>query len=296
MHTNIKPFRTLTDLVEIMNSRNIEINENTISKLYYDSHYSIVNGYKDLFIDKKRNNEHDDIYKNGTHFDEIYSLYSFDRELRSLFLKELMRVETFFKNVYFYEFYKEFGDGASYLNINNYNTSHEDLPKTIASMQSLIRKAISEEQDSAIKYCHKVYSYVPFWVLVRFLTFSKMYFLYFESKDSTRLAISKKICSIHEDRPFLNPNDIEKHLNTFRDFRNICAHDNIFYKHKTRNSRDVYYMYENIKYYLSKDCYNDFTSSLKIIINNFCENGPFKIINADQILNIMGFPKDWNTK
>lgn len=277
-----------------MNSRYIETSDDTKEKLYFDTHYSIINGYKNLFLARSRTKTNDDIYKKNTHFDEIYSLYLFDRELRALFLKELMRAETFFKNVYFYCFYSEFGDKDSYLELKNYNINNKTISKTIHTIQTIITKHQNKSGDNAIKYSIKNYNYVPFWVLIRFLTFSNIYYLYLGSKTSTRISIAKKISSIQSSKILITEADIEKCVDVFTDFRNICAHDNIFYNHTGYDNENVFYVYNNLIFYLSDLNYAYFTKSLKKIIRHFRNNTPFKIISANQILNIMGFPNNWD--
>lgn len=293
-----KPFKTLDELIEVMISRNILVDDNTKKHLYYDSHYSIINGYKNLFIarPRSRKNKNDDIYKKGTHFNEIYSLYNLDRELRSLFLKELMRAETFFKNVYFYEFYSEFGDKSSYLVRNNYNVKFTQLDKTIELLKSIIRDATDSKHPNAIKHCIKEYAYVPFWVLLRFLTFSNMYYLYKAAKPTIKARIASKISSVQTKSIFILASEIENFIDTFRDFRNICAHDNIFYDHTTISKRNPYYVYNKLEYFLSKNNYEEFTLSLKNVLSYYRNNTPFKITNANDILKIMGFPIDWDIK
>ena len=63
------------------------------------SYYSIINSYKNIF--KNENNE----YKDGVTFDEIFSLYEFDKNLKKwrkgggFFLNSLKRIKKS-KNVF----------------------------------------------------------------------------------------------------------------------------------------------------------------------------------------------------
>lgn len=303
MGDDLKAFKTLDQLIELMDSRNILVDEHTKSKLYYDSHYSIVNGYKTLFIHRERQGEYDDIYKNGTTFEEIYSLYNLDRELRALFLKELMRAETFIKNVLCYVFYSQLGDKESYLIADNYNLQKTDrVSELIVNLKCKINKHIEEytnqeqwkKKHNAISYYNEKHGFIPLWVLMRFLNFSDISKMFSLLKENTQSAIARKITNIYLGNITLPNTYLYTQIRAFVACRNICAHDNIFYKHEYWGGRKTIYVYQCLKFYITAECYSDFTSSLKKILNNFRNDTHFKIISANQILDIMGFSKDWD--
>lgn len=52
-----------------------------------ENYYNVINGYKDLFIEEQKDDEK---FKKGVTFEEIYSLYEFDREIRIIFLKYIL--------------------------------------------------------------------------------------------------------------------------------------------------------------------------------------------------------------
>ena len=75
-----KPFKTFSEQVNILNGR-MKTDKNTIYYLMRNNYYSIINFYKDPFVINRRK----EIYRDGTHFNDIKSLYEFDRDLRTLF-------------------------------------------------------------------------------------------------------------------------------------------------------------------------------------------------------------------
>ena len=81
----MKEFKTYQEQIEILKSPGIVINneEFALEKLQEDNYYNIINGYKDLFIDSNQ-------YIQGTTFEEIYSLFEFDRNLKSILLKNIL--------------------------------------------------------------------------------------------------------------------------------------------------------------------------------------------------------------
>jgi len=79
----MKEFKTVEEQIKLLKSRGMIFENEEYAKkiLLTNNHYNIINGYKNLFIIDKTDN-----YKNGTKFEEVYSLYDFDRQLRNIFL------------------------------------------------------------------------------------------------------------------------------------------------------------------------------------------------------------------
>ncbi|MDD2375979.1 MAG: Abi family protein [Clostridia bacterium] len=79
-----KEFKTYDIQVEILKSRDISIKDDllAIGVLEKENYYNLINGYKDLFLDISSSEEK---YINGTEFNEIVSLFEFDRELKVIF-------------------------------------------------------------------------------------------------------------------------------------------------------------------------------------------------------------------
>jgi len=61
------------------------------------SYYSLIDGYKELFKPLRSGK-----YYYGVTFDEIYAFYIFDEELRSLFLKYILKIEKHMKSMISY--------------------------------------------------------------------------------------------------------------------------------------------------------------------------------------------------
>ena len=81
-----KPFKTIEEQVELLEARGVATDDGTPEVLLREGYYSVVNGYKEPFIDKEKSESaKDDRYLPGTSFADIYALFMFDRELRMLF-------------------------------------------------------------------------------------------------------------------------------------------------------------------------------------------------------------------
>ena len=98
----MKPFKTYRQQLKILRNRGLDINDGSkaIRILEQENYYSLINGYKDLFLIKDSNEAavSPEQYIIGSSFYEIYALYCFDRDLRSILLKELLKLERSMKS------------------------------------------------------------------------------------------------------------------------------------------------------------------------------------------------------
>ena len=134
-----KTYKSYRQLLNILRSRGMNIGKGSQGSrvmriLQSENYYNVINGYKELFLASPATPTSDEVYKPGTTFDEVYSLYIFDRELRNIYLKYLLKLENTFKTVIAHEFSKKYGHD-NYLKIDNFDTSNE---QKIASAIKLI--------------------------------------------------------------------------------------------------------------------------------------------------------------
>ena len=86
-----KSFHSIDEQVEILHSRGISTTAETRTILLREGYYAVINGYKLPFIDEAASKAAgDDRFLPGTSFDDIYALFSFDRDLRALVFRHLM--------------------------------------------------------------------------------------------------------------------------------------------------------------------------------------------------------------
>ena len=85
------------------------INDESMVKeiLTIHNYYNVINGYKELFCCRDENNN--EKFINGTTFDELYALYCFDRELRSIIFKYTLQIENTLRTLISYVFSKYHG-------------------------------------------------------------------------------------------------------------------------------------------------------------------------------------------
>lgn len=307
----MKEFKSFDDQLTILRKRGMIIPEGREPKrfLEQENYYNVINGYKSLFLCK---DEYDNIilpekYLPNTNFDELKSLFLFDRELRFLFLKYLLIFENSFKTVMAHEFSKKYTKGNSYLDITNYRL---DEPKVVLSQITILMKVIHDNlgKEGAIKHYIETHGTVPLWVLVNYLTIGNLSYLYSALKESEKNTIAKyysyKYSEQYEPSNFLKitAEDISAALKIFNLIRNQCAHDERLFNTDYKNMRvKNITKYFNIKIYsdrrivvailyfkvlLNKNYYNNFHEELVEIFK--CYEKKFHTVEFNKILEIMG--------
>ncbi|WP_306489228.1 Abi family protein [Anaerococcus octavius] len=307
----MKEYKTYNQQLKILRERGLSVPTNGKPKrfLEQENYYNVINGYKDLFLQKDFNDQPlvPEKYLKGTHFDELKSLFLFDRELRNLFLKYILIFENSFKTVLSHEFSKKYRKPNSYLEIKNYV---DDNPKKVLQQISILTKTIHNkvDKDGAIKHYIENHGSVPFWVLVNYLTVGNLSYLYSILKDTDKNTIakyySKKYNKQYESSPALriDSEDISAALKIVNLVRNKCAHDERLYNSDFGNTRVSnvanylgYINYDNrkiivailyLKILLNKKYFKNFYSELTKILNRY--DNEFKTVPFDEILRIMG--------
>ncbi|MDQ0567844.1 Abi family protein [Mycoplasma yeatsii] len=232
-----KEFKTFEQQIEILKSRVsvIEDEQKVIEILKQENYYNIINGYKDLFLDDNKNDK--ECFKNGTTFDEIYSLFLFDRELRSIILKYILLFERDFKTIMSYNFSQKYNTENrvdSYLYPQNYRDDYVNVLNFISTVNNIITS--KSEKTSSIKHYIQQYGHVPLWVVVNIMSFDNMSFMFKILKDSDKNYITLfylnrylKEYNIQNDKIRLKSSSFMSGLKALNIARNICAHEERMY-------------------------------------------------------------------
>lgn len=176
-----KSYKSYRQQLNILRSRGMVIGKGSQGSrvmriLERENYYNVINGYKELFLASKATATADEAYKTGTTFDEVYALYNFDRELRNIYLKYLLKLENTFKTVIAHEFSAKYGHD-NYLKIENFDNSTErnisSSIKLIGDIQQEIARQMSKHHQVVTHYITE-HGYIPLWVLVNVLTFGKI--------------------------------------------------------------------------------------------------------------------------
>lgn len=301
-----KEFKTIDEQIELLQSRNLHIKNKNIARkiLLNNNYYYLINGYKDVFLNK---NSKDEKFANGTALEEIYSLYEFDRKIRIIFLEYILLVERKIDTYIAYEFSKNYGH-KNYLipeNFNNSNKNKELILKFINDINLEISHQYKNSNKMIVHYID-TYKYIPLWVLIRILSFGKVSKFYSFMKQKEQNNISRKFN--------IKSEILKTYLINLGNIRNICAHDeklydviltkriNITEYHKklsliikdskvTNATRDLFSIIIILKILLEKTNFKKFY--IEIIKEIEVLEKHLTTISINKVLYKMGFPKNY---
>lgn len=298
-----KKFKNLDEQVDILKHKGLIIKDSKYAKdVLLRENYFFLNGYRHLFVKK------DKTFKEGTTFEELYSLFLFDRSLRNIIFKYLLVIENNLKSVFSYQLSKKYGyKEKDYLKNTNFTT----VPEKQAQLNDLLRKMkrqirVNGAQHSATQHYISNYGYVPLWILVKVLSFG----IIGEMFAILKIEDQKEIASIYD----IDYETLIVYLPILSNYRNLCAHEDILYENKTQKEIDdtIYHQLLKIEkvddYYIygKSDLFaliiilkqlldNEAFKNMTLEINNVVEtlNYNLNTIKIDEVLNRMGFPKNW---
>ncbi len=100
-----KPFLTIEEQIELLERRGVSRTKGERCALMREGYYSIINGYKEPFLEPVvTKDDLGDRYKGGTSFDDIFALFTFDRSLRALTFRNLIKAEATARTAIAYTF------------------------------------------------------------------------------------------------------------------------------------------------------------------------------------------------
>lgn len=287
----MKEYKNSNELLDYIISKGVSVNnkEDALNKIKTYSYYSIINAYKDVF--KNTNNE----YKKNVSFDEIYALFEFDKNLRSIFLKYSLEIEMNLKSLLAETISSRYGI-KDYLIKENFDDTVNKT--TINESINVIEEEINKQNGKHEAVTHYIdeYGFVPPFVLTKILTLGELSRLYAMLKQSDRQSISKNFK--------LSDKVLKQIIVNMTMIRNICAHNDrlfsfhskfrISFKYIEKNynekSVNIYMIMKCMESLLPKEKKKEFIK----LINNEIKvlDSKLKSIKTDNILSIMGFYKN----
>lgn len=229
--SDIKPFKTIDEQITILESRGLIIDDRELARRFLtrNNYYSLVNGYKEFFLDMDKTNEDVEVFRDGTRFIDLMTLYNFDAILRFSMMHCLTIAEKALKTATVHAFCKKYRNPDDYLDPASYCSRKDYRGKNYTS--NLIRllstlQGIHDgrgERRPYIDHYRKRYGYVPLWVMANALTFGNMSHFYSLQTIAVQNETCHLICqSIGADS--ISARKLGTIYSTLTTFRNTCAH------------------------------------------------------------------------
>lgn len=300
-----KIFKTIDEQTDILRKKGLIINdEKKTREILLRENYFFISGYRHLFMNK----EDKDKFLPGTTFEELYATFLFDRAIRNTFFKNILIVENNIKSITSYQLSKKYGfREKDYLDPKNFSQDSLQSRQVYDVLNKVKRQIrVNGRKHTATFHYIEHYGYIPFWILVKVLSFGIMAEFYDILKYEDQAEISK----------FYNvsPEILGTYLSLLSNFRNVCAHEDILYDHRTQRvipdskfhrllnipkdedgyiygKNDLFSLVIMLKVMLSKDDFDEMITEISREVENLD-----KIVNTvplDTILNRIGFPNNW---
>ena len=300
-----KIFKTIDEQTDILKKKGLIINdEKKTREILLRENYFFISGYRHLFMNK----EDKDKFLPGTTFEELYATFLFDRAIRNTFFKNILIVENNIKSITSYQLSKKYGfREKDYLDPKNFSQDSLQSRQVYDVLNKVKRQIrVNGRKHTATFHYIEHYGYIPFWILVKVLSFGIMAEFYDILKYEDQAEISK----------FYNvsPEILGTYLSLLSNFRNVCAHEDILYDHRTQRvipdskfhrllnipkdedgyiygKNDLFSLVIMLKVMLSKDDFDEMITEISREVENLD-----KIVNTvplDTILNRIGFPNNW---
>lgn len=300
-----KQFKNLEEQIEILKYKGLVIQDEEYAKeVLLRENYFFLNGYRHLFAVSKDNKR----YIEGTRFEELYSLFLFDRKLRNILFKNLLIIENNLKSIISYQLSRKYGyKEKDYLKEKNF-TNKPEKKRQVKDLLNKMKRQIrvnGREHTATLHYVSN-YGYIPLWILVKVLSFGIVSEMYSILKEEDKQQIAK----IYH----ISPENLMTYFPILANYRNLCAHEDILFDNKTQKeiNNTIYHQLLNI----SKEngeyiCGKNDVFALIIIMKEMLKNDEFKdmmieiensitaldynisTISIQKVLEKMGFPENW---
>ena len=301
----MKVFRTIQEQISILESKGLIIDDYLFTEdILIRENYFFISGYRHLFLKSPKDRN----FIKGTTFRELYALFNFDRQVRNIVFKNLLIIENNLKSIISYQLSKKYGfREKDYLRPENFTKvpdKQRQLNDTLKKMKRQIR--VNGAQHSATSHYLKNYGYIPLWVVVKVLSFGIVGELYTVMKREDQ----EEIANIYD----LSIDNLLTYLPILSNYRNLCAHEDILYDHRTQKiigdtkyhdgldipTTDGEYIYGKddlfaliiiLKQLLRPEEFRLLINELSYEIDILC--GKLKVINIGKVLDTMGFPRNF---
>ena len=300
-----KQFKNLDEQIEIFKHKGLVIHDEDYAKqVLLRENYFFLNGYRHLFYKSETEKE----FIKGTTFEELYSLFLFDRSFRNLLFKYLLVIENNLKSITSYQLSKKYGyRERDYLKAKNFTHNPEKQRQVNDLLKKMKRQIrINGSQHSATLHYVSNYGYIPLWILVKVLSFGIVSEMFSILKPEDQ----QEICKVYN----IDVDDLLVYLPILANYRNLCAHEDILYENRTQQQIDdtIYHQIldlskENGEYIYGKsdvfalliimrqllisEDFKNMTMELENVVQTLNYN--LTTIKIEKVLNRMGFPQNW---
>jgi len=219
----VKPFKEIPELVELLRTRGLIIDDADAAAFLHDFNYYRFTGYARQFQENPGKHKND--FQSGTKLSDIRAAVDLDARTRALFGSALTTIELSVRARFAHESGRVLGDEAFYLNKESYLSVTPDLDRLLAKVRSDLLRSKSPTVARYVAGKGTDLRKVPVWVAVEVLSFgviAKM--IEYLSNDLPARKVAESYSIAWEG--FCST------IHSFAVLRNQCAHHNQLWHRK----------------------------------------------------------------
>lgn len=300
-------YTTVEQQIEKLKSQKLIIldEENAKINLMSFGYTNLIKGYRDPYIINSNGRK---IYRSGVTFEQICSLYKFDKNLRNAVMASMQDLEEHIKEIAADIVAKSFGTNQNdYLLYHNYqNKAKRKYRFSLPGILDILKDTLNTDKEPILHYMQS-YGIVPPWILFKSVYFSTItnfidLFKFPEKNQMAERLYSQREFSISAESLIKLMMDT---LYICIDYRNIAAHGGRIYNYNSTRRLRLNEIFENTDSYnikgmsillflldlfSYKNPYQRLDSSLHAELNRHCNLFPQDATYLGQIMNMNIIP------
>lgn len=280
---SLKPPTTFEEQVQILKTRNMIVKDEEFAvDVLRRVNYYRLSGYMLSF-------KQQDVFKDGTTFEQVFGVYEFDQKLRNLLSGLLERIEIAARTCISYHLAHTYG--ALCYEDRGIFQFHDRHPDFLVALNKSVNDARKGHELFVQHHDAKYAGKLPIWSMVELMSFGTLSLLYANLKPNDR----KKITRVYYGVPAFY---LRSWLRALSHVRNVCAHHSRIYnksltitpelypddKEHMGNSRIFAYISVSGILFPDHSAWSAFETGLEALIDEYSD-----VIELKRI----GFPPDW---
>lgn len=233
-----KDFTTFEQQIEILKSRNLKFvsEETAIKALQRFGYYSIINGYKDPYVETCNGKE---VYRDGVTFEQIYSLYKLDKNIRNELMAAMLEIEENLRTAVAHTLGEAFtADQNLYLNRANFRPGKNR--NGVYQLDEILNKfnKIIQDDTEPIRHYRNTYHNIPPWILLKGASFGNLVNFIKLQKGAQKNKIISLMYDLPDSLVVAAPQFKDLFMDTLfvcLDYRNRAAHGGRIYNFRTKS-------------------------------------------------------------
>ncbi len=284
---------TIEEQINKLKSQNLIIQNEEFTKKQLNKYgYFNIKSYRDPYV--INNDDGKKIYRSGITFEQVFSLYILDKNIRNAVMASMLDLEEHIKAVTAEIIAHSFGSHQDdYLQFKNYRDKRRSQVRfSLTSILESMNKATKTDKNPVLHYreCHNC---IPPWVLFKNLYFSTIinYINLFKTKEHELLAtslydINQMNLSLEDLRTWMMDT-----LFICLEYRNLAAHGGRVYNYQCNHKLNIPKSYSILS---QKNIFG--FSQLLLLLNALNYKNPHnhlhKVLTAEVNRHCRQFPQD----